>query len=217
MGRYTPTINPTNRRRRLIADANPHVVRITMLGIFMMLLGFFVALCAATAPNDEKTINLLTTLQSTFKPLQAGEQELRASVPVPSWLKGGQQGQDSPLTDMRALFPEAFVTSTDPWGSVELHFTADRFQTFILNHSDLAENFMSGFAAKRTHDDDFMLEIAVGLKGIGPNPARVLGQKIKREVLSMGVHPTRLLMGVDTGAEGVTIRITQADRYEGAF
>lgn len=217
MGKYTPSLVPTNRRRRLIADAQPHVVRLTMLGIFMMLLGFFVALVAATSPNEEKTIDLLSTLQSTFKPLEPGQGELRAPMPVPSWLTGGQAGQSSPLSSLRTLFPEAFVTSTDPWGSVELHFTADQFQTFILNHSDLAQNFMSGFAAKRQNEDDFLLETTVGTKGISTGSARVLNQKIRRELLSMGAHPTRILMGFDTGEAGVVLRIVQADRYEGAL
>lgn len=217
MGRYTPRIVITNRRRRLIADAQPHVVRVTMLGIFMMLFGFFVALVAATTPNAEKTVDLLATLQSTFKPLEAGQEELREAVPVPAWLTGTESGRGSPMADLRKLYPEAFVTSTDPWGSVELRFSADRFQSFLLNHSDLAQNFMSGFGEKRDDGGAYMLEVTIGLQNVQPNPARVLGRKIKRELLGMGVHPTRLLMGSDTGSEGIVLRITPADRYEGAL
>ncbi len=218
MGRYEPTVQ-VNRRRRVDDPPKIDTARVTTLGVFTILLGFFVGLVAWSQPNADKSNDLITTLKSTFKPVSNDTPgDLIATAPVPGWLQKTPDGT-APLTALQEQFPDAFTDSGDRWGAVQLRFTADRFQAFILGQPDLAKNLVSGFtrpADIMRGSDDYTLEVTIGLKGRTLNEARALSRKTKNDLAGLGVNPTRLLLGYESGSDAITIRMVQNDRYEGA-
>lgn len=218
MGRYVPQ-QQHNRRRRIDDAPKIDSARVTTLGVFTILLGFFVGLVAWSEPNADKSVNLINTLQNTFKPLAGEGHEMEAASPIPAWLQKSQDGAP-PLTTLKNAFPEAFEGSADRWGSVQLRFPEDRFQALILNQTALARDLVSGFS--RPADvargaDDYTLEVTIGLDGRSLNQANALLAKTRRELLELGVNPTRLLIGLESGSEAITLRMISNDRYGGAL
>lgn len=218
MGRYTPAIK-LDRRKRLSAPNNLDVVRTAMLGVFMILLAFFVALVANTKPNEKRTVDVLGTLQSRFQNV-GKDPALTAPAEIPVWLASETGGQAAPLDDLKRDFPDAFAGAQNNWGALELRFTPDDFQKFILTRGDLAKRIFTGLSEpldKTGVTDPYMLEVSIGTENTADKNTQKLHQKIRTDLLSFGIDASRLLLGYESGAEGITLRMTPASRYEGVL
>ena len=220
MGRYTPAIK-LDRRKKLVTPNNLDVVRTAMLGVFMILLAFMVALVANTRPNDQKTVDVLATLQNRFQSAaDKGAQELTAPPDIPGWLGAANDKQAAPLDEMRHEFPQAFTTAQNNWGALELRFTPDMFQNFILTKSELAQRFFAGLAQPLSKDvaiDPYIAEVTIGIQNDSDKKAQKLLQKTRTSMMSLGVDTSRLLLGYESNSDDIVVRMIPLSRYKGAL
>jgi len=217
MGHYRPNTR-LNRRRKIISEDNPLAMRYAMLGIFMILLAFFVALVAWSKPDDIKTLDILQSIKSTFRPLSGDEVKLTAPSDIPDWLSKNGSNDTGVLKELRDIYPKAFVASNDSWGRISLVFTRDEFQNLILTRPDLTSDIFKGMRSKRSErlaSDDYMLEVILGTKSLNPQIRLNALNKLKSQLEEFGVHPTRLMAGYAVGDDRIEIKFTPSNRYEG--
>lgn len=218
MARYVPSLR-LNRRRYLRADDRPEIARVTALSVFIMLIAFFVALVAWTAPSEDKTVDLLGTLQATFKDPLTRPPQLREPAPVPDWMTASDDGVTSPLQQLQQYFPDSVNAEDGDWGSVEIRLSADRFKTLLLGRPELSQTLFKGFTVPRAaqNADDFLLQITIGMQGRTLRTADMLGAKIREDMIGMSIHPTRLIIGYENGTPDIVVRIVTAEQFGGVL
>lgn len=222
MARYVPSLR-LNRRRYLRADDRPEIARVTALSVFIMLIAFFVALVAWTAPSEDKTVDLLGTLQDTFTDTQKRPAAMRDPAPVPDWMTASEDGVTSPLQQLQKLFPDSVSGNSEDWGSVEIRLSENRFKNLLLGRPELAQTLFKGFTVPRTGSaagtgaDDFMMQITVGMQGRTLKTADGLIDKIREDLTGMSIHPSRLVLGYENGTPDIVLRIVPTDRFGGVL
>ncbi len=219
MARYVPEVK-VDRRKRLSSPSDIETIRMALLGVFFIMLTFFVALVAGTKPSETRTVNVIASLQNTFTGF-AGNEQLEAAPPLPAWLETAEgENQSPPLDDMKRLFPQAFAKDSGNWGAVELRFTPDLFHRFLYTDLTLAKRFFAGFSAAQTlpaEADPYILELDIGMGNKTMEEAQQMLQQTKKELLALDVDDKRILGGFEKDADDIVIRMTPASRYEGAL
>ncbi len=219
MGQYLPPQN-LNRRHKIISEDNPHAMRFAMLGVFMILLAFFVALVAWSQPNDIKTLDILQSIKSTFQPLSGDEVKLSAPSDIPDWLSKDGSDETGVLKDLRDIYPNAFARSNDSWGRISLTFERDQFQNLLLARPDLTRDIFKGMRNERNNRlaaDDYMLEVTLKTKSLSPQIRAQALENIVSQLKEFGVHPSRILAGFQYGDDLVDIKFTPSNRLEGVL
>lgn len=219
MARYVPEVK-NDRRKKLPSVSDIETIRVALLGIFLIMLTFFVALVASTKPDETRTINLISSLQSTFTNLKDIDQ-LNTPPSIPAWLDhSAADSEPAPLDEMRRLFPQAFAKDTGNWGAVELRFTPDLFQRFLYTDLALAKRFFAGFSDAQpvtAEGERYMLELTVGTRGRTRSEAQQLLQQIRKDFDEIGVERSRVIAGFEPGTNDIVMRLTPASRYRGAL
>lgn len=217
MARYIPEVK-IDRRKRLSSPSDIETIRMALLGVFFIMLTFFVALVASSTPDEKKTVDLISSLQNTFTEIEPD----RIAVPpsIPAWLDTpAGNGTTPPLDDMRALFPQAFSKDTGNWGAIELRFSPDLFHRFLYTDLPLAQRFFAGFNTDTPVDntEPYILELNIGVQDRTFDDAQQLLQQTTKELVALGVSENRILGGFENTRGDIIIRLTPANRYQGAL
>jgi len=217
MARYIPEVK-IDKRQRLSSPSDIETIRMALLGVFFIMLTFFVALVASSTPDEKKTVDLISSLQNTFTEVQPD----RITVPpsIPAWLDTpAGEGAAPPLDEMRSLFPQAFSKDTGNWGAIELRFTPDLFHRFLYTDLPLAQRFFAGFGDAQPTEgtEPYTLELNIGVRDRGYEDAQQLLQQTTKELVALGASENRILGGFENTSGDIIISLTPSNRYQGAL